>query len=412
MQMCRRVDLAHEIAAEIKLTERELKHQHRQGQKASDDSDNEDEEDSNSSVDDDDAVVAIGEPDPLAQLYMSMHQSSKSAGRRVASSSSNSSGYMSNAGQQLSSAAPFNPSGPLLLSQMPQGPDPSIAGSSASSNIVDISQDDDEQRQPISLMSPEVRAKWRQQAHQQSQASGETVVIDLLDDGDDGQHQQYPSRAVRSSELGGSASAAETAPFDPIGCVHSEDGVGDDGDLQANWTGQFSSTIVQDESGDIGMGDADFSEHLDSDFTGSAQESQHETPQKVQEAVPARREEDEQPDFMLSKKELISRANQAWTSAHLAHAPKAIKPAMKFTPTLKKTDRDNSSSSLNRSLAAAAVSPPALCANLVAATPDASEMMGVAMDVPAIADGTTEEKASGGGISIALEESTGENQST
>lgn len=316
---------------------------------------------------------------------------------------------MSNGSHNLPPAAPFNPSGPLLLSQMPQGTDLSAAGSSASSYIVDISQDDDgEQRKPISLMSPEVRAKWRQQGQggQQSQSGGEAVVIDLLDDDDDGgRRPEQPSRASRSSE-----------PFDPMGGVCGEYRVGEEGDHPTNWTAQFSSTIVQDESGDVGMGGTGCS--VNSEIaTESAPELQQETPQKVQESVLVRREEDEQPDFMLSKQELISRANQAWTSAHLAHAPKAFKPAMKFTPTLKKTDRNDSSSSLNRSLAAAAVSPPAVCVGLAAATPD---VLSAVMDIPSsVTEEVTEEKVSAiesvlgdvGGMSNAIEGSTGESQS-
>lgn len=397
--------MAHEIASEIKLTERQQKQkqkekQQQRGKKGTEDSDNEEEEeDSNSSAEDDDAVVAIAEPDPLAQLYMNMHQANKNASRRTVSAASSanyagSSSGGSSGGFGGRQGVPFNPSGPLLLSHtgFPAGG----VGSGSSSRmggvggaVVDMSQDEDG-RQCVSLMSPEVpRGRLAASANPyigaaSGSGSGETVVIDLLDDDENDAQQGRPDPRSYNKPLSSTSDPAQ-------GSDYSYNEFADDGDIRihgsSNQGRNFSSTIVQDESGDFPQ----------TDVFEEAQQVPVDTPSVL---TTLRRQEGSgvvdpaEGTALFTKQEMISRANQVWNSAHLAHAPKTVKPAMKFAPSLKKGDSTNSLKRVEERLAMAAVSPTSTAAaagvpSSSTATAADTEVLGTSMDISAYSAAAT-----------------------
>ena len=321
------------------------------------------------------AVVAIEEPDQLAQLYMKMH--SGRTARQAAPPQSSQAPPRFQAQMQAQGANGGSTGPPVPVSLLTPGKN----GSSSSSDM-------------ISLLSPEEEARWanQQSNNGRSKSGGASAgnntglsyqpgeVVDLFDDppeesrmtrngdAEDEQDWQAPytlknengaaeredicnsmtdpyfdSPAARAAAAGGTLDSPYAAFADTPGEQQQ-----DEVDLTELTPSPFPApphasaaytmpgqTLQMTES-TIVVHEPDYSSHVEAVTTSTSAA----TTSTTSSASAASTVDYASP--YLSKQDLIQQAKQAWSSAIAANTPKNIRPIGKFAPSLKKADSSGS----------------------------------------------------------------------
>lgn len=325
------VDVAKEIADELRNAAREERKSAGKGSSSSGKGgklDKDSEEDSSGAEDgeeeDDGAVVAIEEPDQLALLYMNMARAKVKAPSRLSTAVAGQPGVLAGAAASSMSAAPVPVS---LLS-----PDVKVERTGVCAGAYD------EDGDVVTLLSAEEEAAWRstQLSKSLSQPSGTQVsssssrgsgsqIIDLMED--------YC--------LGEAAGQGEDAYSRDVGLERAQD----DGDLSAALYLADEERGGGDALGDAEQDTCQFPDSTEEPPGGSTEEELR------SRAVVSSNIVQDEGDFyseQTHKGTLEALAQKAWSSAAPTQTPKNNKAGFKFAPSLKKSDRNDSTGSLGR----------------------------------------------------------------
>lgn len=346
-------DIANEIAADLRASAKKgsgsgsgKRGGGRDGSETSDE-----EEDADGEGEDDLAVVAIEEPDQLAQLYMKMYN-----GRAARSVAPALAGL-----QRVASAgslAGTSSSGSNLQSSVGNGGESSSAGGGAVSLLTPAKSDS--KSDTISLISPADEEKWAKSMSRAASQSSSTQggraiqyqpgeVVDLFEDDDVCVASTAASSSSSSSSSNGRAmDTQQQAPSSP-GWDQGEESFANPVDVFGAMTDpHFSSpglSLMGDDDGDFPAAEESVVDLLQqTPPLQAAPVAQTSSTIEVHQLDYSPRAADFDSPYM-SKQELIVQAKQAWSSAIAAQVPKSNRPAGKFTPSLKRAD---SSGSLKR----------------------------------------------------------------